>query len=323
MPEPSGLSERGPGLRSSICLMLCLIAYGPAPALGHALATGGDDPRLGPPFRSFAACLEFAQAEAAEWQRSKASAALICAALDRVWRDPTGAKAVIDNPLRIDLRLPQARPEFRPTPGAVDGALLAGILTIPNLLPPRLGAGLVLENLVVSGALHLQDATVGAPVTFRQASFRTDRATPLQDHFGYVALRLDRARFEGALGIIQSDIQGHVLIEDSSFAGGLTLSEVVISSRAAGQPQAASHLGRTPALSMQNSTVESGLSLTDVSIFNPPISATGAGYSAAFSNNSFQPRLEIRGLYAEAEFRIEKSESSALFHCRISDLPAT
>jgi hypothetical protein len=307
--------------------MLGLIACGPAQAHNDATppgasATGAEDSRLVPPFRSFAACLALAEAGAADWQRSQASAALICAALQRVWQDPSDAKAAVDDPLRIDLRLPRAGADLWPTPGVVAGTVLAAFLTIPDLLPPRLGAGLVFENLVVEGTLGIDDATVEPPVVFRRARFRPDKAELLQDHLGYVALRFARARFAAALEIGASDIQGHVLIDDSSFADGLTLSEVVISTR--GPPQSsralAGNLGRTAALSVRNSIVESGLSLSQVLIFSPGLASGWPGLSVHLSDSAIAPGLDLKNLYAEAIVQIEKSELGQVslddFHLR-------
>ncbi|HSA82490.1 MAG TPA: hypothetical protein VLE23_16865 [Geminicoccaceae bacterium] len=286
-----------------------LIALGPIPALAQgALVDAIVGDRLKPPFTSLDTCLEFVKGGSAEAAAPPAGR-LICDRLDRVWQDPTGAKTAGDNPLRIDFGAPPLGAQAETAQGAVGGALLARILAIPQLLPPRLSGGLVLENLIVTGTLELADIAVDLPVALRRARFRPADTILLEDHFAPIAIRLDGVDFAHALEIRESDIAGHLLIDDSTFGGGLTLADVVISSRAtSGSPRASSYLGDTPALRVRHSIFEADLSLANVLIFNPLSRRGWAGRSATFHDVTVTPGLELRELYAEGDFQIGKSE---------------
>ncbi len=297
------------GGRIAAGLALWLGALGSAHAVESTVPSSDDpvvavvDPGFQKPFRSVDACLTFASGGAHRTEDGPA-ANRICTKIDQLWQAPNSAGAADDNPLQLDLR--QNLASKYPVRGSISGDLLARFLTLPNLLPPRITGGLVLENLEIKGTLELDDATVGFPVAIREAGFRPDKETILEDHLAFVAIRLDRTRFVAGLEIAQSDIQGHVLIDGSRFPGGLALSEVVISTRSTAPlgPVAAQNLGRAAALRMRNTTVDSGLLIHDVLIFNPRGSS---GRSAELQTNMIAPRLDIGGLYAEGGFAISRS----------------
>jgi hypothetical protein len=294
------------GRRAAAWLLPWWCALGPVPALAQDLPAAVFDQRLQPPFSSPEACLDFARGDGAQSQAQPA-VALICNQLDRVWQDPTSAKAAADNPLRIDLGAPRFGVVRASTPGTIDGAVLARILTVPQLLPPRLGAGLVLEGLIVTSTLDLTDAAIDMPVVLRRARFHPAEPIPLEDHFAAVAIRLDRVHFVDSFEIRESDLGGHLLIDDSTFAGGLALADVVISSRGSPGAAFARHAGTMPALRMRHARFHSDLLLDHVVLFNPP-TGEWTGHSAMFNEITVDPRFELRAIYAEAGFQIEDSE---------------
>jgi hypothetical protein len=289
-----------------------LIALGPICALAQEEPVDAVvDDRSEPPFSSPEACLEFAQGASAG-QPPQPAATMICDRIDQVWQNPSGAKPAADNPLRIDFGAPRFGADGYPAQATVDGALLARILTVPELLPPRLDGGLVLENLIVTGTLELTDAMIDLPVVLRHARFRPADTMMLADHLAPIAIRLDRAHFAAAFEIRESDVAGHLLIDHSVFARGLTLAEVVVSSRAGlSHPRAEGHLGRSAALHVRHSTFGADLSLVNVAIFNPPVRmdwGDSAGHSAEFEDVTVSPRFEMQDLYAEGNLEIARSE---------------